>query len=176
MTSHKTPPHSHKTPPRSPHTRPCHPNCNPVATSQDPSPQWPGCASVSAWDRHLQAVHHSLKQAIIRRARWPTNDCSECPTYAAAGGIPPTNLAHDIMMDAYRNNHSATANRVQKQLPKEPNQVTPMPRHRPPNILGGPRLQDLLSRLDHLLPTTREERLRHTRRLRWGRASTRLHH
>ena len=56
-------------------------------------------------------------------------------------------------------------NRVQKQLPKEPNQVTPMIRHRPPNILGGPRLQSLPSRLDHLLPTTREERLRHARRL-----------
>ena len=68
------------------------------------------------------------------------------------------------------------ANRVQRQLPKEPNQVTPMIRHKPPNILGGPRLQNLLSRLDHLLPTTREERLRRTRRLRWGQASTRLHH
>ena len=129
---------SRKTPPRSPHTRPCHPNCDPVATSQDPSPQWPGCASVSAWDRHLQTVHHTLKQAIIRRARWPTNDCNECPTYAAVGGIPPTNLAHDVTMNAYHNNHSATAKRVRKRLPKEPNQVASYAPAQTAGHSGGP--------------------------------------
>ena len=86
----------------------------------------------------MQTVHHTLKQAIIRRARWPTNDCNECPTYAAEGGIPPTNLAHDVMMNAYHNNHSATASRVQKRLPREPNQVASYAPAQTAGRSGGP--------------------------------------